>query len=887
MNVFRHLLNLVTNRWNRSIRYQLVVSFSLVTLTVVLMSSYALFSYQRNFLYEQSINSTASLAKTLSYSSSSWVVANDVVGLQEVLQGASSSEDLKFALVLSPRGKVIASTKSEYIGQFFDDALSLSILNLEPTTHILLNTSNLIDVVVPIRANKQLVGWIRVERTRDTLNDNLIQVVTAGLAITLLLILMISALASVLAKRLTSGLYRLLNVATEAELGNEFLRIDLDRKDELGVLARHLYQAFDTINAEKKKSVESETKIYSLLRNVHTGVVVHDSEGRIIISNLLAQELLGLSEDQINGKMPQDPQWHLVDEQMNTLPPERQPSSIAAATGRSVRDSVLGVFRSDLNDYVWLQINAEPIFKEEVLDLVIVSFNDITARKAAEAEAHKLSQAVHQAGESILITNSEGIIEYVNPAFTSLTGYTPEEAVGEKAIYSDSSKEHSQVFEEIERSVFKGETWKGKVTDKKKSGDEYPTMMTISPIKNDHDEITHFVVFHQDLSELEALEEQFRQAQKMESIGTLVGGIAHDFNNVLAGITGNIYLAKKMASELPDVLVRLTTIEKLSFQSADLIKQLLTFARKGRVDLKEIPLNPFVKETFNFLRASIPENIKMTKNITSDLMIVNGDATQLHQVIMNITNNARDALEKVIDPEINFTLKKFNADDAFVQNHEGSILGPYAHLIIEDNGSGIPKQDLEHLFEPFFTTKEVGKGTGLGLAMVFGAISSHQGIIEVKSEEGKGSNFHVYLPLIEKTQSLSESLNTGTIEGRGETILVVDDNDSVRINNKEILTSLNYKVLEASDGLEAVDVFCRNQNEVRLVVSDLVMPKLGGLDAIRQMKKVHPDLKVIFVTGYDKNEVLEGESDSDSYTVLSKPFSTEDFSRAVRDKLDS
>ena len=886
MNLLKHLLNLVTNRWDSSIRYQMISSFTIVTLIVVLVSSFALYSYQRKFLYEQSINNTVSLAKTLSYSSSSWVVANDVVGLQEVLQGAETSEDLSFAIVLSPRGKVIASTKPEYMGKSFDDSLSQSILSLEPTTHILLDTSNLIDVVTPVKANGRLVGWVRVERTRDTLNGNLAEVSMAGFAIAIFLILIISALANFLARRQTTGLNRLLNVATDAENGKDFLRIDANRKDELGVLARHLYQAFDTINAERKKTIESEAKIYSLLRNVHTGVVVHDSESQIVMSNLLAQELLGLSEDQINGKTAQDPQWHFVDEQMNHLSTEQYPASIVIATERPIRNLVLGVYRSDLNDYIWLEINAEPVFKEEVLDLVIVSFNDITARKAAEAEAHKLSQAVHQAGESILITNREGIIEYVNPAFTSLTGYAPEQAVGKKAKHLDSEDGGEGLFKEVERTLLNGNTWHGKSTDRKKNGEFYPTLMTISPIKNDLDEITHFIVFHQDLSETQALEKQFHQAQKMEALGTLVGGIAHDFNNTLAGMTGMLYLAKQRVHEMPDVLEKLTTVEKLSFHAADMVRQLLTFARKQEVDLKEVNLTPLTKETYKFLRSSIPENIKMTQDISTDEMLILGDATQLHQVMINLANNARDALKDVASPEIEMALEKFDANDAFVRVHDDAHVGPYAHLIIKDNGCGIPKDKIEHIFEPFFTTKEVGKGTGLGLAMVFGLVSSHKGFIEVTSSEGQGTCFHVYLPLI-KPKRGSSSLSSGdAINGFGETILVVDDNEIVRKGNVEILKSLNYQTLEASDGLEAIDMFASHQDKVMLVLSDLVMPRLGGLDAIKEMEKVQPNVKAIFLTGYDRDDVLIAGENPDNRVILSKPLNVVKLSHAIREQLD-
>jgi len=388
--------------------------------------------------------------------------------------------------------------------------------------------------------------------------------------------------------------------------------------------------------------------------------------------------------------------------------------------------------------------------------------------------------------------------------------------------------------------------------------------------------------------ELFDMEHRFHQAQKMEALGTLVGGIAHDFNNMLAGMTGNLYLAKKKVQGNPDVVQKLDNVEKLSFRAAEMIHQLLTFARKDRVSMQEFPLTPFIKEAIKLLQVSVPENIDVVQNICSDALQINGDGTQIHQVLLNLLNNARDAVEGVDDPRITISLKPFHADEMFIKNHTNSRVGSYAHLVIEDNGCGIPNNKLEHLFEPFFTTKEQGKGTGLGLAMVFGAINTHSGFVEVESIEGKGSSFHVYIPLLE-TEHVAPSLQQeqGIIQGYGEMILLVDDEEHIREVGREVLEELGYQVIEASDGLEAVDIFISNQDKIALIIMDIVMPRLGGVKAIERIRGIRPDIKVIFSTGYDKEATLPDKMQPSEAVILSKPFNIETLSKTIREHLDS
>ncbi len=512
-------------------------------------------------------------------------------------------------------------------------------------------------------------------------------------------------------------------------------------------------------------------------------------------------------------------------------------------------------------------------------------------RKQAEMSIYKLSSAVEQAGESIMITDTDGVIEYVNPAFTKITGYTAEEAIGQTPGMLNSGSQDAAFYENMWKTITSGKVWHDKVIDKKKDGSFYPAMLTISPVHNGKGDISYYTAFigiHSDLSELESLEKQFQQAQKMEAIGTLVGGIAHDFNNMLAGIIGNLYLIKNKVQEMPDVAKKLSRIESSAFRASDMVKKLLTFARKDIVRKKNVALTPFVKETLKFLRVSVPENIERYSDICSDDLQIKGDVNQLHQVLMNLINNARDALEGVENPRIDIRLAPFHPDDVFMLTHRYFKADEhYAHLRVGDNGCGMSKKQVEHIFEPFYTTKEVGKGTGLGLAMVYGAIKTHDGFIEVDSEKGKGTTFHLYLPLIEQDEaSFASAQKKHSIEGRGELILLADDEPYVRETCAEVLEAMGYRVLQASDGLEVMEIFEADKGNIVLAILDVVMPHVGGKQLAERIRQVKPDMPIIFVTGYDIEHTLNGDACMPNSEILTKPVQFEVLSHSIRKFLD-
>ncbi len=502
------------------------------------------------------------------------------------------------------------------------------------------------------------------------------------------------------------------------------------------------------------------------------------------------------------------------------------------------------------------------------------------------SQLKKLSQAIEQSREVITIMNREWVVEYLNPAFTEVTGFEQHDVIGKKSQLL-SSNENQAIVEQLWQALDKGESWQGKITEVRKDGTHFPAMLTTSPIRNEDGEISHFISVLEDLSQLHQMEAQFQQAQKMESIGTLVGGIAHDFNNMLAAMQGNLYLTRKLISDNPRAISKLDNMEQLGTHASNMIQQLLTFARKDRVLMQPLALNSFLQEAFKLASRSIPENIERRCNVCDESLVVIGDSTQLQQILMNLLNNARGAVINTPQPSINCSLVPFTATEEFLLLHPEAETDSFAHICIQDNGCGIPDSIRDKIFEPFFTTKNIGEGTGLGLAMVYGAIKTHAGYIDLKSSAESGTAFHIYLPQAASRSSELIDQESAVLQGHGETILVVDDDPNIRETTSEVLKSLAYNVIEAENGQLALDIYRELQKNIDLIISDLVMPVMGGAEMAKHIRQINQYIPVIFASGYDKEADFDTKNVLPESLYLNKPFTVEKLSQSVRTLLDA
>ncbi len=501
---------------------------------------------------------------------------------------------------------------------------------------------------------------------------------------------------------------------------------------------------------------------------------------------------------------------------------------------------------------------------------VLGVYLDITALKRAEASEARLAMAVHQAAESIVITDAEGTIQDVNPALEKNSGYSREEAIGQNPRMFGSGKQDAAFYQRMWAVLTDGKVWRGRLTNKRKDGTLHDEEVTISPMRNAAGKTVSYVAVKRDVTEKERLESQLRRAQRMESIGTLAGGVAHDLNNALAPI---LMASALLRLALPDSATEdLDLIEGGARRGAALVKQLLNFARGIEGHRLRVDLRPLLTEMELMIRSTLPKNIELRLDCPQDLPAILGDVTQLHQVILNLSVNARDAMPE--GGTLSLEVHRTDVDNTWENEALEVVPGPYVVVQVTDTGTGIPPEIVDRIFDPFFTTKGQDKGTGLGLATTLGIVKGHAGFIRVYSVPGEGSTFRIYLPAYDGGAAGAELAppTKSTFQGNGETILVVDDEPSVRNILRKVLTRMNFTVLTASDGTSALQEVAVHGTDVRAVITDLHMPQLDGMAFVRVLRGHMPKAAVVVVSGLIGEETREQFAALGVRAILDKPF---------------
>ncbi len=515
------------------------------------------------------------------------------------------------------------------------------------------------------------------------------------------------------------------------------------------------------------------------------------------------------------------------------------------------------------------------------------TIQDITERKQIEDQYRKLSHAVEQSTLSIVITDIKGNIEYANPRLLDITGYTREEAIGKNSKIFSSGKTPPETYKDLWNTILSGKDWHGEFLNKKKDGELFWEHATISPIKNGDGSITNFVAYKEDITTIKKLEEQFRQSQKMEAVGQLTGGIAHDFNNILTGIILSSELLKLKIDKNNPLRANVEQISELSIKASNLIYGLLAFSRKQTINLQNVNLKNVIVSTKKLLSRVIRENIELKINVSGKDLIILANEIQIEQVIINLATNARDSMPNggLLTIEVSDT----EIDDNFIKTHGFGKTGRYALITITDTGIGMDENIQKKIFEPFFTTKEVGKGTGLGLAMVYGLIKQHEGYIDLYSKLGKGTTFKIYLPIKElRDKDLKTKEVVEGIPKRGsETVLVAEDDESTRKIITNILENYGYKVIEAIDGDDALEKFMKNKDRINLVLLDVIMPKRDGNEVYAIIVNIVPNIKILFMSGYIGDVLQVKEIAEKRRDIISKPFTQIDLLKKIRHVLDS
>ncbi len=517
-----------------------------------------------------------------------------------------------------------------------------------------------------------------------------------------------------------------------------------------------------------------------------------------------------------------------------------------------------------------------------VSHVAVVAY-DITEQLAAEESRLLLETAVGCAAESIMITDKEGRIEYVNPAFETMTGYTREEIIGRTPALLRSGHHDAEFYQALWQTIWAGNIWRGEFLNRRKDGALFREQATISPITDAQGMITHYVAVKRDVTRERQLERQVQQAQKIEIIGALAGGVAHDFNNVLSIILGHTELVlSRLAFDAP-LRQNLEIIARTASRSSKLTKRLLAFSRQHTEEAGPLQAATLVQEQINILRVYLPSNIVISEDINFDAGYINGETSEVQQVIINLCTNASHAMQPG-GGRLDLSLAPVLLAEALSTATGDMTAGAYIRLSIKDTGCGMDEQTRQRIFEPFFTTKEPGVGTGLGLPMVHGSVTRVGGAIDVSSSPGLGARFDVYWPRIEYTPT--EKKTSEVIPcGDGRHVLVVDDMEDFNALTELNLVNYGFKVTPFSNPREAVAFFTHNADQVDVVITDYMMPEMNGVKLAGAMRRIRPDIPIVLLTGYASGITEENAATHGFNRVVRKPAASDVLARGIMDIL--
>jgi PAS domain S-box-containing protein len=623
----------------------------------------------------------------------------------------------------------------------------------------------------------------------------------------------------------------------------------------------------------------SELRYRRLFETAQDGILILDAgTGQVVDANPFMKHLLGYSQEEILGRKL----WEIG--------PFKGAAASKIAFAELQNADRIRYEGLPLETKDGRRVEVEFISNACLVDqkrLIQCNIRDITERKQAEKTATRLAAIVESSDDAIIGEDLEGVIQSWNTGAEKIFGHSTGEMVGSPMallIPADRPDEESQILEKIKH----GESVRNFETVRQaKDGRRIDVSVTVSPIKDSTGQIIGMSKVARDITERRKLEAQFRQSQKMDAIGQLAGGVAHDFNNILGVIQIQSALLKTGDNLSPKQLDFAEQIGAATQRAAALTRQLLLFSRKEILQLRDLDLNQSINDMTKMLRRTIGEDIQMQFKFAMQPLYIHADAGMMDQVLMNLTVNSRDAMPKGGRLIIETSAVEF--DESILGQSAHARPGSFVCLSVSDTGCGIPAENLPRIFEPFFTTKEIGKGTGLGLATVFGIVQQHNGWVNVYSEAGHGTTFRIYLPRLAGTVvQKTEQPMLAPLRGGSETILLAEDDAFLRASVRVILLQLGYHVIEAINGVEALEIWKQHREEIHLLLTDLVMPGgITGRDLAGRLLRENPKLKVIYASGYSAEAAGNDFPLEEGVNFLTKPFQTAKLAQALRQQLDS
>lgn len=656
------------------------------------------------------------------------------------------------------------------------------------------------------------------------------------------------------------------------------------QQEQLAALAadleRKVQERTAALVAEVAERTRAEAEFRVLLEAAPAAIVQVDGEGRIMLVNAQTEQMFGYERHELLGQ----PVELLVPDRFRETHIRQRRDYLTAPAPRLTRTDLNLHGRRKNGEEFPAEITLSPIVREGGIWVTAV-IRDVSERQRAEQTMRRLALIVESSDDAIISTDLGGRILSWNEAATRIFGYTHAEAHDRNASVLAPEEEKPWFSEGLKRAG-RGEGLK--ISDAiamTKSGSRIEVSVTMSPIRDAAGIVAGVSAIVRDISERRRLEEQLRQSQKMEAIGSLAGGIAHDFNNLLGVILGAGELALLRLQDDDAVRKYVLQMRRAAERAASLTRQLLAFSRRQSLEPRVLDLNVILREMEKMLRRLIGENIDLETTFEPNLSRTMADPGQIEQVIMNLVVNARDAMPR--GGKLTITTANVELDEEYARQHAEVEPGAYVRLTVSDTGMGMPPEVRARIFEPFFTTKEEGKGTGLGLSTVYGIIKQSGGHIWVYSEVGKGTTFKVYLPCIFTETVAERPMNAAANAGHGtETILLVEDADDLRELAAEFLEGSGYKVLSAATGAEALDIAERYSGLIHVLVTDVIMPGMSGAELATQLVQRRPTLKVIYASGYTAGEIGHHGVLDAGLVLVEKPYTRVGLTRKIREVLD-